>query len=118
MYDLYQDPVLDILTSDVNIPSEIYHRLVRAQISVMVAQSSQPPFVAILQIWSLKRWQNQSFCGILPSRIQKQTMLVSYRYNYFPFVFKYIFLSPAQFSQLVMCFYLSAQTLQATEDQT
>lgn len=45
------------------------------------------PFVAILQIWSLKRWQNQSFCGILPSRIQKQTMLVSYRYNYFPFFF-------------------------------
>ena len=44
VYDLYQDPLLDNLSDEIVIPAEIYHGFVRAQISIMVAQSSQEPF--------------------------------------------------------------------------
>ena len=44
MYDLYQDPLLDNLSDEIVIPAEIYHGFVRAQISIMVTQSSQEPF--------------------------------------------------------------------------
>ena len=44
VYDLYQDPLLDNLSDEIVIPAEIYHEFVRAQISIMVAQSSQEPF--------------------------------------------------------------------------